>query len=322
MDYETRLRAAYDEAFPRIRVSVTTKTTTIAGRRHVWSSQTALTCAVRLTSVPVLDHCLHRSTSKTTCVPHVICDCSAAGHLAAPSQGTLQSLAAGTKLTAGQKAELALLRRLPDRVLLTVAYAATRCLLCSHPYRRACVLLFFNAHANMVLLEVRGGVLEVTVYEPNGVAAARRYDTEAKLFPGFAKALTALLGRQAAVIFVGAGLQTLLGERSVLRRRGRVTIKQRGYPVCQAVNLWLFAAFLQDAEATETVGAFERRLLTTVGVEALREELLAWVEALRDWVREHQADALRKLLERTFADSNVVEVRAAYGRLQVRARPP
>jgi hypothetical protein len=313
MTYERRLLRAYARAFPQAEVSVRAHT------GGAWDLRDASAYAARLLSYPVLDRCLHRgSPPSRACVPHVVCDCGdgALGFSPSLPGDTAAAALEGKKLSAKQKAQIAVLRSQPDRVLWTVLYAARRCLF-AQGYDRACVLLFVRHHANMLVLqeeeEGSGGLL-VTLYEPNGAPAAA--ETLKGLFANFEVRLGRALQRTVRLRAVGLGLQTALGEETVRRTGRAVFTTRRGYPVCAAVVLWLFGEYvrsgLRDLEAFELF-VFER------GKAKLQAELLRWTQDLADWVETTgaYAERLRRLYARTFESTNVVAVRAAYGRAQV-----
>jgi hypothetical protein len=69
-----------------------------------------------------------------------------------------------------------------------------------------------------------------------------------------------LLQHQVRFRVVGLALQTFLGRRLVRRQRRALSVSNRGYPVCQAAVLWLFASYV-EADTELDLAAFEERLL-------------------------------------------------------------
>lgn len=314
--YSKKLLRAYAQVFPAARVSLEAFPT-----RRGWAPEEAARATASLASVPIIDHCLHRGSkaSRTTCIPHLVLDCSEAGFFDALPEEAVERILEGQKLSQRQKAVLGLLSDVPQRVAFTVAYACNRCF--SEGYPRAVVLLFFQTpggggHANMLLLEARGGVVRVTCYEPNGSDAAAAYGTVERFFPDFEAVLEPLVGRRVGFAVAGLALQTFLGSRRVRRRRAAVVVAHRGYPVCEAAVLWFFASYV-EAGAPPDLAAFEAALLRD-GRRELKAQLLDWILDLEAWVRRRYAREMRALLDRVFAASNVTLVRLQYGRIAVR----
>jgi len=207
--YSKKLLRAYARVFPAARVSLEAFPT----RRRGWAPEEAASAVASLASVPIIDHCLHRGAeaSRTTCIPHLVLDCSQAGFFDELPEEVAERILAGQKLSQRQKAALGLLSDVQQRAALTVAYACNRCF--STGYPRAVVLLFFQTpggggHANMLLLEARGGSVRVTCYEPNGSDAANAYGTVERFFPHIEAVLEPLVGRRVRFAVVGLALQT------------------------------------------------------------------------------------------------------------------
>lgn len=313
--YGERLLAAYSVCFPPARVSVQT---TSAAAATAWGVGDAAAAARVNLSMPVLDWALGRLTGEASraglCTPHMLADASQAGDRLA-SHRLEQSVRSGAKLTARDKAELSQLSNVPLRVTMTTAYAANRCLVkaCS----RACVPVFFQVagqgHANLLMLELNGETLQVTLYEPNGAA---EYGTLAALFPTFDTDVGSYLAvpRRVTIGVRGQGLQTALGETS-RTHRGLLTItRSRGYPVCEAVVLYLMRRYMEESPGLH-LEAFEQRLIEDR--EDTRDGLLRFVEDLARWVQESYAAAIAARLRTIFFETNVVACKVTYGDLRV-----
>lgn len=318
--YGRALDEAYAVAFP---TSVQIRVGTYG--REPYSNAAAAATTLRLSSLPVIDRCLHRGAGRAAaadgavCVPHVVCDLMAPGDVCRLPPPLRRKIVAGRKLDAVEKTTLAQLRRPADRTFWTVAYAALRCDLGG--FRRACVVLFFRpepelptGHANMVSLLQTPEGLEVSLYEPNGREAAQASRTVRRFFPDFARRLGRLLERPVRFRLTGLALQTQLGRRWLRRfASGRTSVVDRGYPVCAAVVLWLFSLYTtQGAASGGGIAAFEAQLLRRPRRE-LKAELLAWVVELAAWVQERYAAAMGAQLRAVFEGSNVGEVLLQYG---------
>ena len=226
----------------------------------------------------------------------------------------------GSKLSSEQKAVLSLLRDARRRVLLTLAYVANRCR--ATGFSRAVVIMFFKAngvvgHANMILLqkETEADALSVSVYEPNGTKAALQYATEARFLTGLSQSLVPLVRRAVSLRFVGSAMQTFLGQRIVRRSRKAIAVMERGYPVCEAVVLWLFHRYI-EADADLDLADFEASLLKK-GRRVLKQELLSWILAAQAWVDRHYVEEMKKKLTAIFRQSNVTQVTLRFGPAEV-----
>lgn len=316
--YGDRLLAAYDVAFPQAVVSVTT---TSAPTEVAWDVDDAAAAARINLSVPTLDRALGRvgraAERAGLCIPHLLADVSQDGRRRA-SPRLLAAVRSGAKLSAGQKAELAQLTDKPLRVALTAAYAANRCR--GEAYARACVPVFLKlgdqGHANLLVLAWAEGTLEAALYEPNGAAAAEEYGTVDAYFATFADDVGSYLMEPRRVTFrvVGQGFQTALGETSRTRRGMTVITRHRGYPVCEAVVLYVMHRYMAQGPAVD-LAAFEGDLLEDLA--ASRAGLLKFVEDLAAWVRRSYASAAAARLRAIFRNSNVVACDLRYGAIAV-----
>jgi hypothetical protein len=312
--YSSDLLRAYAYAFPPISASVGA-----LQEKYGWTPEDAMKAVTGLASAPVIDHCLHRgqAVSRRMCIPHLVLDCLQKGaYEDLPSQVT-GAVLNGEKLTSKQKAVLGLLRDRRERALFTLAYASNRCY--AGGFSAAVVVLFFEAdgvaHANMIMLERGQASLSVTVYEPNGAEAAKKYATEARFFSHLPESLAPLVGRPVSFRFVGLALQTYLGQRLVRRSRRSLSIVERGYPVCQAAVLWLFSLFV-EANTTLDLAEFEAELMKKDRRE-LKLQLLSWILALKAWVKSSYAERMTAKIDAVFRDTNVVNVDLRYGSIKV-----
>ena len=311
--YSHRLLQAYAHVFPPVQVS-------LQAFHGGWAPEEATRATVSLSSVPVIDHCLHRDSkiSRHASIPHLVLDCTQNGFLKGLPDEALSKILTGAKLSPQEKAKLGLLDDVSMRVVFTVAYACNRCF--SEGYPKAVVLLFFQTpngmgHANMLLLEKHNATVSVTCYEPNGAEAAEAYGTEERFFPAFADTLQPLVDRNVRFRIVGLALQTSLGRRLVRRQRRAISVSNRGYPVCQAAVLWLFASYV-EADTKLDLAAFEARLLQGDRRE-LKGKLLDWILNLEIWVQRHYASRMRARLDKVFVGSNIRQINLRYGRLHV-----
>ena len=316
-DYGQRLLTAYTICFPQAQVSVQTTT---APAENVWTGTEAATSARINLSTPTLDEALGRSQKRSTglCVPHILADVSQDGDLRLTS-ALKQAIKSGKKLTALQKAELAQLADKPLRVALTAAYAINRCLLQDYTY--ACIPVFLRldngeGHANLLILELKHRRIVVQLYEPNGIAASEKYGTVERLFPSFERDVGRYLKetRSVKLRVVGAGLQTVLGETSEMHRGMRTITRSRGYPVCEAIVLFVIAEFMKQSQVAD-VEKFEQRLIDDRA--STRQALLKFVENLAEWVQRSYAEALSTRLRAIFQASNVLGCEAIYGSVEV-----
>jgi len=312
--YAAALLQAYAYAFPPVSVSVSA-----LREKYGWTPEDAMQAVTGLASAPVIDHCLHRglAVSRRVCIPHLVLDCLQKGtHDAIPSE-VVGAILKGEKLSSKQKAILGLVRDRRERSLLTLAYASNRCYAGGFP--RAIVVMFFEAasvpHANMIMLDRSSDALSVTVYEPNGAEASKKYATVSRFFAKLPEALAPLVGCSVSFRVVGLALQTYLGQRFVRRSRRSISIIQRGYPVCQAAVLWLFSLYV-EANTDDDLAEFEALLMRNDRRE-LKQRLLSWILALRAWVESSYAARMAEKIYSVFRATNVVNVSLTYGAIEV-----
>jgi hypothetical protein len=224
----------------------------------------------------------------------------------------------GGKLTAKQKTRLSMVRDVQERVQWTLAYASNRCM--ATGFGHAVVLMCFQAdgggHANMLLLERSPLALAVTCYEPNGIAAAERHGTARRYFTDLSDSLPSLVNCPVTFQTVGLALQTYLGRRWVRASRASVSVLQRGYPICQAAVLWLFAKYITAPRPVVDLAVYEAHLMAR-SRSALKHELLAWIVDLEAWVVKSYEPKMRAMLHQIFNGSNLADIEVQYGAIPV-----
>ena len=312
--YSSVLLRAYGVVFPPIEVAIETV------EEEEWTSEEAMMSATNLASSPVIDHCLHRGheVSKKMCIPHIILDCMRQGPSESLPFDVREVILNGDKLSPKQKARLGLLRDVRERALMTLAYTSNRCY--AAKYTRAVIIMFFQAdgvgHANMILLERSEKNLAITLYEPNGIEAAKKYFTEKRFFAHLDQTLPSLVGCEVTFKITGLALQTYLGQRFVRKTRASITVVRRGYPICQAAVLWLFSMYVEANQPDVDLVLFETLLMQRTR-EDLKGSLLSWIFDLEAWVKKSYATRMSAKFGYVFRGTNVRIVDLRYGKINV-----
>lgn len=322
---EAQLLKLYNRAFPSIQVSDVLNQNSDCS--VIFKGNEATDAILVTAHVPILDHIFSRDSLPTVCVPHLYINTTVSNdeYDQQPyAMDTIQdTIRAGKKLTRAQKGMLQDPGIPPsNRVLLSLAYTINRCW---PQFTYVSLPLFLSptttkgpigAHANMIFIQMSKTLVSIFVFEPNGVEAARDYNTESSLFPDISNQLPSLLKKPKNVEFqiVGSGIQTMLGEIQT-RHMGRTTITtKRGYGICEAICMYIFSMFLKDpSQSLEEFDArFMAKLQDPKSRHAKQQSIMDFLDNLANWTEQSYAPILKRALKDIFRNSNVTQITVQY----------
>jgi hypothetical protein len=152
----------------------------------------------------------------------------------------------------------------------------------------------------------------IEVLEPNGRDVFGSWGLGHALdFDTTVAEIEELCGEPIRVRAVGSGLQTALGLWHFDRKGGEF----RGYSVCSAVCLWIFARFTASDDASLRVTdqrIFEQLSSTPTNRHDLQRDFQEFMRGLNTWRAAEGEGELRKAIVRNFKDSNVIAVGLAW----------